>query len=74
MRQLMDAEVLSLAKLLEMEINGLAVAKTSRLAVSDEQLQRMYETGITAAEARIAGLQQFINENQLAGYQETNIQ
>lgn len=63
MRQLSPAEVLSMAKLLEMETQALTLAKTSQMAISDEQLKTAVQSGIAAAEARIAGLQQFILEN-----------
>lgn len=63
MRQLTAAEVLSLTKLLEMETNALTVAKTSLMAISDEQLKSLAQTGISTAEARIMGIQQFIAEN-----------
>lgn len=65
MRQLTDAELLSLSKLLEMENNSLTVAKASLLAISDEKLKSLAQSGITASEARIMGLQQFITENNL---------
>lgn len=72
MRQLTDAEKLSLAKLLEMETHALAIAKTSMMAISDEQLKTLSQSGIATAEARISGLQQFINENGITGGQESN--
>lgn len=65
MRQLTPVEVLSLAKLLEMETNGLKVAQTSLMAISDEQLKTMTQAGIAATQARVAGLQQFITENDI---------
>jgi len=57
MRQLTAVEVLSLTKLLEMESNALTVAQASLMAVSDEQLKTMTQSGIVATQARIAGLQ-----------------
>lgn len=65
MRQLTAAEVLSLTKLLEMESNALIVAQASLMAISDEQFKTMTQAGITATQARIAGLQQFIVENKI---------
>lgn len=65
MRQLTPVEVLSLAKLLEMESNALTVAQTSLMAISDEQLKTIVQAGITATQARIAGLQQFVSENKI---------
>lgn len=65
MRQLTPVEVLSLAKLIEMETNALTVAKTSLMAISDEQLKRLTQAGIAATQARIAGLQQFVMENDI---------
>lgn len=76
MRQLNVAEVLSLSKLLEMETNALTVAKTGIIAISDDQLKTLAQSGINAAEARIMGLQQFIHENNLMamGQAQTNSQ
>ncbi|WP_312519499.1 hypothetical protein [Anaerospora sp.] len=65
MRQLTAVEVLSLTKLLEMESNALTVAQASLMAVSDEQLKTMTQSGIVATQARIAGLQQFVSENKI---------
>lgn len=65
MRQLTPAEVLSLAKLLEMESNALTVAQASLMAISDEQLKTMTQAGITATQARVVGLQQFVEENKI---------
>jgi hypothetical protein len=65
MRQLTPVEVLSLAKLLEMETNALTLAKTSLMAVTDEQLKTMAQAGIATTQARVAGIQQFIMENDI---------
>jgi phosphopantetheine adenylyltransferase len=70
MRKLASHETLSLAKMLEMETQGLAITQTSLIAVSDQQLKASIQSGITAAEARIAGLKQFISENNLANEQQ----
>ncbi|MDF2573006.1 MAG: hypothetical protein K0R55_4610, partial [Sporomusa sp.] len=53
MRQVSDVEVLALSKLLEMENNSLAIAKTSIMAISDEQLKSLAQTGIQTTESRI---------------------
>ena len=66
MRQLTDLEILSLTKMLEAETYSLAMARTSIMAISDEQLKTLAQSGIVTTEARIAGLQQFIVENQIA--------
>lgn len=66
MRKLSQQEMLSLSKLLEMETNSLAIAKTSIMAISDEQLKTLAQSGIQTTEARIAGLQEFIQENILS--------
>lgn len=65
MRQLTAVEVLSLTKLLEMESNALTVAQASLMAVSDEQLKTLTQSGIAATQARITGLQQFVVENKI---------
>ncbi len=66
LRQISDVEVLALTKLLEMENNSLAIAKTSIMAIADEQLKALAQTGIQTTEGRIAGLQKFISENILS--------
>lgn len=65
MRQVTDSEILSLTKMLEAETYSLAIAKASIMAISDEQLKSLAQSGINTAEARITGLQQFISENQI---------
>ncbi|MDD4600352.1 hypothetical protein SDC9_09102 [bioreactor metagenome] len=65
MRQLTAGEMLSLNTLLQMESNALAVAKTSLMAIGDEDLKSMAQSGINAAETRVKGLQQFIAENHI---------
>lgn len=65
MRQVTDVEILSLTKMLEAETYSLAVARASIMAISDEQLKGLAQTGINTTEARISGLQQFIAENQI---------
>ena len=70
MRDLSPGEVLSLSALLQMETNGLAVAKASISAMNNEQLKSLTEAGITAVQGRIMGLQQFIAENKVASIKE----
>jgi hypothetical protein len=65
LRQLTPVEVLSLAKLLELETNALTVAQASLMAISDEQLKTMTQAGVAATQARVAGLQQFVVENKI---------
>ena len=63
MKKVTPSELLSLNKLLQMETNSLAIAKAGINVISDEQLRTLAESGISAAEARIRGIQQFIMEN-----------
>ena len=65
MRKLSEGELLSLTGLLTMEKDGLAVAKVMKNLISDEDLKREAGAGVLAAEGRIKGVQQFINENQV---------
>ena len=65
MRQVTDIEVLSLTNALQAETYALAIAKASIIAISDEQLKNLAQAGIISTEARIAGMQQFIQENQI---------
>lgn len=63
MRKLAEGEVISLTGLLKFESDGLAVLKTMEPLIKDDELKKQTESGILAAEARIKGMQQFINEN-----------
>lgn len=65
MRKVTPGEMLALNDLLLMENNALAVARPGVNVITDEQLKNLAQSGITAAETRIAGLQQFIVENGL---------
>ena len=63
MRKLTPNEILSLNALLQMETQSLSVARAGLNAITDEQLKNLAQSGITATEGRIMGLQQFIAEN-----------
>lgn len=65
MRKLSDGEVLSLTSLLKFENDGLAVSKAMQTLITDDELKKQAESGILAAEGRIKGIQQFINENNI---------
>ncbi|MEQ8156354.1 MAG: hypothetical protein ABRQ25_15995 [Clostridiaceae bacterium] len=67
MRKLTEGEVLSLTGLLKFENDGLAVSRTMQALITDDELKKQAESGILAAEGRIKGLQQFINENSVTG-------
>lgn len=66
MRKLTEGEILSLTGLLKFESDGLAVSRTMQALITDNELKKQAESGILAAEGRIKGLQQFINENSVA--------
>jgi hypothetical protein len=72
MRKLSDAEMLSLRELLQMETNALAAAKVTQVAIQNSQLKSLTESGVLAAESRIRGLQQFIQENDIIPIQEVH--
>ena len=63
MRKLSETEVLSLREILQMETNGIEVAKAVQNIVKDGDLKDQVKSSITAAEGRIRGIQQFISEN-----------
>ncbi len=63
MRKLSEIENLSLAATLKMESDGLIMQRAINSLISDEDLKRLSEASILAAEGRIKGIQQFINEN-----------
>lgn len=65
MRKLSDAEVLSLTNLLTTEKDGLAISKSMQVLITDEDLKKQAEASILAAEGRIQGVEQFINENRI---------
>ena len=65
MRNITPGEMLSLSALLQMETRGLEIAGAGVKAITDPQLKNLAESGITTTKGRIAGLQQFIAENQL---------
>lgn len=62
MRKLSEGELLSLTGLLKLETDALAVSKAMQALISDEELRKQAEAGVLAAEGRIKGIQQFINE------------
>lgn len=66
MRKLSEGEVLSLTTMLKMENDGLAVAKAMQAVITDDELKKQAEAGVLAMEGRIKGIQQFINENEVA--------
>ena len=65
MRKLSEAELIMLTEALKMEAEGLATARATHMLIEDSDLKKSAEAGIMAAEARIKGMQQFINENQV---------
>lgn len=72
MRKLTESEMLSISKMLQMETNGLALSKATLGLIEDQELRSFAESGIQSAEARIKGLQQFINENNIISTQEVH--
>jgi hypothetical protein len=63
MRKIAEGEILSLTGLLKFESDGLAVSRAMQSLITDDDLKKQAESGILAAEGRIKGLEQFINEN-----------
>ncbi|ADK13162.1 MULTISPECIES: hypothetical protein [Clostridium] len=63
MRKLAEGEILSLTGLLKLESDGLAVSRAMQSLIKDDELKKQAKSGILAAEGRIKGLEQFINEN-----------
>lgn len=63
MRKLAEGEILSLTGLLKLESDGLAVSRAMQSLITDDDLKKQAESSILAAEGRIKGLEQFINEN-----------
>ena len=65
MRQLSQVEILSLTAILKAESDGLKMQRALNTVITDEDLKRQSESSILAAEGRINGLIQFINENNI---------
>ena len=63
MRDLAEHEKVSLREILQMETNGLVTLKASTKMIEDGELKKQSEAAILAAEGRIKGIQQFLNEN-----------
>ena len=65
MKQLSQVELLSLPAILKAESDGLKMQRALNTVITDEDLKRQSESSILAAEGRINGLIQFINENNI---------
>lgn len=65
MKQLSQVEILSLTAILKAESDGLKMQRALNTVIIDEDLKRQSESSILAAEGRINGLIQFINENNI---------
>ena len=71
-RKLSESEVLSMTTLLDMEQNGLEVARALHKIIGDGELKKQAESGILAMEGRIKGFRQFISENQVTDTKEVH--
>lgn len=65
MKQLSQVEILSLTAILKAESDGLKMQRALNTVITDEDLKRQSESSILAAEGRVNGLIQFINENNI---------
>lgn len=65
MKQLSQVEILSLTAILKAESDDLKMQRALNTVITDEDLKRQSESSILAAEGRINGLIQFINENNI---------
>ena len=65
MKQLSQVEILSLTAILKAESDGLKMQRALNTVITDEDLKRQSKSSILAAEGRINGLIQFINENNI---------
>ena len=65
MKQLSQVEILSWTAILKAESDGLKMQRALNTVITDEDLKRQSESSILAAEGRINGLIQFINENNI---------
>ncbi|HYE82996.1 MAG TPA: hypothetical protein VEG39_12630 [Clostridia bacterium] len=65
MRNLSEAEMLNLNKLLQAETTAISKARMLIPVIDDTELKRATETSILTCEVRIKGIQQFIQENNI---------
>ena len=65
MKQISQVEILSLTAILKAESDGIKMQRALNTIITDEDLKRQSEASILAAEGRINGLVQFINENNI---------
>ena len=65
MKQLSQVEILSLTAILKAASDGLKMQRALNTVITDEDIKRQSESNILAAEGRINGLIQFINENNI---------
>lgn len=65
MRTISMGEKMQLRELLQLETTGVAKAKAMQGLIKDDELKSFTIAGIQAGEARIKGIQQFLNENHL---------
>lgn len=65
MRQLSDAEMLSLRELLQMEVNSLSTGQAIQALITDPDLKSQAQSSVLATEGRIKSIQQFIFENKV---------
>jgi len=57
--------MLQLRELLQMETNSVAKAKATMNLIQDDELMTLAKSGIQATEARIKGIQKFVNDNNI---------
>ncbi|CDM69681.1 hypothetical protein CM240_2557 [Clostridium bornimense] len=72
MKQISQAEILSLTAILKAEGDGLKMQRALDTIITDEDLKRQSEASILATEGRINGLIKFINENNILTTEEVN--
>lgn len=70
MKQISPVEILSLTAILKAENEGLKMQRAMNTIITDEDLKRQSESAILAAEGRINGLIQFMNENNIFSSEE----
>lgn len=72
MRNLSEAEILNLNKLLQAETAAITKARMIIPAIDDEKLKGVAEASVLSCETRIKQIQQFINENDIIGSMEVH--
>ena len=63
MKRLTEQELIALCGVLKLECMGLAMARTIKTLIDDDDMYKLYCAGILEQEGRINAIKKFVNEN-----------